>query len=72
MIGRQLELRLGSQAERCQSKWRQGRVGRARWWFERMHEVVNRAPDWGPAPERPKEPKKPRRKHNSPAYVLWE
>ena len=29
---------------------RQRRLLRARWWFEQMHRVVDRACDWQPAP----------------------
>ena len=29
---------------------RQRRFGRARWWFEQMRQVVDRAFDWQPAP----------------------
>jgi len=35
---------------RRQSRRRQTRLERARWWFRRMHEVVERAADWRPAP----------------------
>ncbi len=29
---------------------RERRLSRARWWFEQMHRVVDRACDWQPAP----------------------
>jgi hypothetical protein len=30
---------------------RQRRVSRARWWFDRMRELVDRAPEWPTAPQ---------------------
>ena len=37
------------------SSRRQRRISRARWWFERMRQVVERAADWQPAPAAPPE-----------------
>ncbi len=51
----QLELRFenpGMKLSRLQP--RPGRLARARWWFEQMHAVVDRAWDWSASPaERP-------------------
>lgn len=45
-----MELSLAS-ARNCRSPKRpQRRANRARWWFERMREVVDNAMDWRPAP----------------------
>ena len=30
---------------------RHRRLSRARWWFDRMRELVDRAPEWPPAPQ---------------------
>jgi hypothetical protein len=35
---------------RRQSRRRQTRLERARWWFRRMHEAVERAAEWQSAP----------------------
>ncbi len=50
MIEGQLELSL-SNARGCQPLGRRQRhLSRARWWFDRMRRVVDRAMDWAPAP----------------------
>ncbi len=46
----QLELGLGSRIQR--SSVRKTRTQRARWWFNRMRQVVDNAFDWGSAPAR--------------------
>jgi hypothetical protein len=56
MIDRQLELGLNrAQGIRAHTR-NQRRISKARWWFDRMHEVVNHASDWKPAaPSRPEQ-----------------
>jgi len=65
MINGQLELSLAN-ARGCRPQSRRQRhLSRARWWFERMRQVVDRAIDWPPAPLPPPEqtwfPDDPRR-----------
>ncbi len=50
MVSRQLELALGNQRGLRPVRGRRNRSGRASWWFEKMHGVVNQARDWEPAP----------------------
>jgi|GEM_PF-846614 len=51
MIDGQLELSL-TNARGCHPvSRRQRHLSRARWWFERMRQVVDRAIDWSPAPQ---------------------
>lgn len=64
MIKRQLELGLGAgnEADRVASPWRHRRYRpraavRARWWFDRMRELVDQAVDW--EPKEPDAPAKP-------------
>jgi len=50
MINGQLELSL-TNARGCHPlSRRQRHLNRARWWFERMRQVVDRAIEWTPAP----------------------
>jgi hypothetical protein len=49
MNNSQLELGLGNGCYHFPS--RQRRLNRAKWWFDRMRQVVDRAFDWTPAPE---------------------
>lgn len=50
MIDGQLELSLNN-PRGCQPLGRRQRhLSRARWWFDRMRQVVDRAIDWAPAP----------------------
>ena len=50
MINGQLELSL-TNARGCHPlSRRQRHLSRARWWFERMRQVVDRAIEWTPAP----------------------
>ena len=47
----QLELSLGSvRLAQSPSALRPSSTFTARWWFERMHQIVDRAFDWQPAP----------------------
>lgn len=48
MLDRQLELGLAN--ARPSLKHRQQRQNRARWWFDRMRQAVDRALDWQPIP----------------------
>jgi hypothetical protein len=50
MINGQLELSLANAAGYHPVSQRQRRLSRARWWFERMRQVVDSAIDWAPAP----------------------
>jgi hypothetical protein len=57
MIDMQLELGFNRMAAEGRSK---RRVSRACWWFDRMHEVVNRTREWKPVtPPRPEQPSLP-------------
>ena len=46
----QLELGFGSARACSAAGRRQRRLNRARWWFQKMRQVVNSACDWQPAP----------------------
>jgi len=46
----QLELSLDGTAKAIRMPRHGGRRLRARWWFERMRDVVDRAFDWGVVP----------------------
>jgi len=50
MIAEQLEIGFAG----CSKQMRRprSRMSRAAWWFRRMHQVVNQALDWTPAPPR--------------------
>lgn len=48
MFDGQMELSFGNGRERQPANRRPGRPSRARWWFERMRRVVDRACDWPP------------------------
>jgi hypothetical protein len=50
MIDGQMELGLASTRGCHPVSRRQRHLSRARWWFERMRRVVDRAVDWPPAP----------------------
>jgi hypothetical protein len=50
MINGQLELSFTGAHEQHPWTRRQRHLSRARWWFERMRQVVDRAIDWPPAP----------------------
>jgi hypothetical protein len=50
MIKDQLEFSLGKTGPGNVTVQRQRRLRRARWWFEQMREVVDRALDRSPAP----------------------
>jgi hypothetical protein len=50
MIRRQLELGFENRPGIRPANRRGTRSARAHWWFEQMHEVVNEARDWVPAP----------------------
>jgi hypothetical protein len=50
MINGQLELSLANAGGCHPVSRRQRHLSRARWWFERMRQVVDRAIDWAPAP----------------------
>ena len=60
MIDRQqMELGLETGRRRRQSSRPARRRARAQWWFERMHELVNHAPDWPNTPtNKPDEPQR--------------
>ena len=51
----QMELGLGEGAPFHSRNVRTRRQGKARWWFDRMRQVVDRAFDWQPAPVPPPE-----------------
>jgi len=48
MLAAQLEMSFESRAVRCSPQKR--RLSRARWWFQRMRQLVDSAIDWQPAP----------------------
>lgn len=50
-IGNQLEMPFEKQTVSRPHFRRETRMERARWWFRRMHEVVNEAVAWPPAHE---------------------
>jgi hypothetical protein len=50
MNDQQMELGFGRERVCPSVNRRQRRLNRARWWFERMREAVDRALDWQPAP----------------------
>jgi len=60
MERQQLELTFGSEVH-FRPVWRgERRISRARWWFQQMHQAVERAPDWEPQPQvRPREAQLP-------------
>ncbi len=49
----QLELGLDGRVCLRNLGQRRRRASRARWWFQQMHAVVERAFDWSAAPDRP-------------------
>jgi hypothetical protein len=56
MTKTQLELTFEAPTMRIgRMEQRNGRLARARWWFDQMHEVVDRAFDWSTAPAPPPE-----------------
>jgi hypothetical protein len=50
MLDRQLELSFANGRGYLSPNRRQQRQSRARWWFDRMRQTVDRALDWQPAP----------------------
>jgi hypothetical protein len=51
MLNRQqMELGLPKPPPGQARRHKQGRITRARWWFSRMHQIVEQARDWQPAP----------------------
>ncbi len=56
-ITNQIEISFGGHPDVVRTRHqRQTRVERARWWFRRMHEVVEQAVDWNvPPPPRPEQ-----------------
>lgn len=46
----QLEITFAGQRPQRAPDHRQERRGRARWWFAHMHQIVDRAVNWKPAP----------------------
>jgi hypothetical protein len=48
MYNGQLELGLGKNA--CHPMRRSSRARRSQWWFDRMRQIVESAPDWRPCP----------------------
>jgi hypothetical protein len=51
----QLELELDGRTCLRNLGQRRRRVSRARWWFQQMHAVVERAMDWSAAPVQPEQ-----------------
>jgi hypothetical protein len=52
----QMELGFGTRFGCNPAHRRQRRISRAKWWFERMRQVVDQALDWRPAaPGRPEQ-----------------
>ena len=53
---KQMELTFNGVQTTAPNSPRQRRIRVARWWFERMHQVVDQAFDWRPAlPPRPEQ-----------------
>lgn len=50
MTNRQLEMSFGNARLCRRTSRRQRRLSSAKWWFDRMRQVVNEATEWRPAP----------------------
>ena len=50
MTNRQLELELAQPNHCPRSQQRRQRANQANWWFHQMHQLVDKAVDWEPAP----------------------